>query len=172
MGASPGDLLIGTGSDMTKIQRVKPSRKRALTIAEYRRLSEFRFQIRRFLRFSEDAARRKGLEPQQHQALLAVKGLPEGQSPTVVNLAHRMQLAHHSMVELIDRITEKGLATRTRSAEDRRNMVVALTPKGEKILGELSVLTYSELQTKFVEFLDSLQTVIDDVPAASRKNKK
>ncbi|MCU1286568.1 MAG: transcriptional regulator, MarR family [Acidobacteriales bacterium] len=157
---------------MTKTERRKPSRKRALTIAEYRRLSEFRFQIRRFLRFSEKAARAKGLEPQQHQALLAVKGLPEGQQPTVANLAHRMQLAHHSMVELIDRITEKGLATRTKSADDRRNTVIALTPKGEKVLGELSVLTYSELQTKFLELLNSLQTVIEDVPESSHKSKK
>jgi DNA-binding MarR family transcriptional regulator len=142
----------------------KPARRRALTLAEYRRLSEFRYQIRRFLHFSEQNARKRGLEPQQHQALLAVKGLPAGVPPTIANLAERMQLAHHSMVELIDRITEKGLAVRSRSPEDRRNTWVSLTPKGKKVLAELSVLTYSELQTKFVELLDSLQTVINDVP--------
>src|SRR3954451_7590270 len=112
----------------------KAARKRSLNIAEYRRLSEFRYQMRRFLRFSEDAARLRGLEPQQHQSLLAIKGLPAGVQPTIVNLAERMQLAHHSMVELVDRITEKGLAVRTRSTEDRRNTCVVLTPKGEKVL--------------------------------------
>jgi DNA-binding MarR family transcriptional regulator len=157
---------------MTENSARKPARKRALTMAEYRRLSDFRYQIRRFLHFSEYNARKRGLEPQQHQALLAVKGLPAGVPPTVANLAERMQLAHHSMVELLDRITEKGLAVRSRSPEDRRNTWVALTPKGEKVLAELSVLTYSELQTKFVELLDSLRTVINDVPKKQRKKPR
>ncbi|MCU1310753.1 MAG: transcriptional regulator, MarR family [Candidatus Angelobacter sp.] len=151
---------MSTAHPDTMNHRKKTSRKRVLTLTEYRRLAEFRYQLRRFLRFSEEHARLRGMEPQQHQSLLAVKGLPEGMEPTIANLAERMQLAHHSMVELVDRITEKGLATRTRSSEDRRNTWVKLTPKGEKMLTGISVLTYAELQTRFIELLDSLQQVI------------
>ena len=145
------------------------TRKRSLTVGEYRRLSEFRFQIRRFLRFSEDAARSKGLEPQQHQTLLAIKGAPQGDDPTIAFLAKRMQLAHHTMVELVDRVVEKGLAVRKPSLTDRRSTLVDLTPEGVKVLGELSVLTYGEIQTKFVELLDALQRVVDDRPQVDAK---
>src|SRR5882757_8547999 len=110
---------MSTAHPDIKKNHKKTSRKRVLTLAEYRKIAEFRYQLRRFLRFSEEHARLRGMEPQQHQSLLAVKGLPEGMEPTIANLAERMQLAHHSMVELVDRITEKGLATRTRSSEDR-----------------------------------------------------
>ena len=142
----------------------KVARRRALTLAEYRRLSEFRFQIRRFLRFSEDNARAKGLEPQQHQTLLAIKGAPQGEQATIAFLAKRMQLAHHTMVELVDRVVEKGLAERKPSPTDRRSTLVQLTPAGSKVLGELSTLTYQEIQTKFVELLVALQRVVDDKP--------
>lgn len=148
---------------MSKAEGRGSSRKN-LTQAEYRKLSEFRFQIRRFLRFSEDAARARGLEPQQHQTLLAVKGAPTGEEPTIAFLAHRMQLAHHTMVELVDRVVEKGLALRKPSAKDRRSTLVELTPEGTRVLGELSLLTYGEIQTKFVELMDALQRVIEDKP--------
>src|SRR4051794_40432948 len=85
----------------------RATRRRNLTLSEYRKLSEFRYQIRRFLRFSEDEARSKGLEPQQHQTLLAIKGAPQGEQPTIAFLAKRLQLAHHTMVELVDRVVEK-----------------------------------------------------------------
>ena len=142
----------------------RTARRRALTLAEYRRLSEFRFQIRRFMRFSEDAARAKGLEPQQHQTLLAIKGAPAGEQPTIAFLANRLQLAHHTMVELVDRVVDKGLAERKPSPTDRRSTLVQLTPAGAKVLGELSTLTYQEIQTKFVELLVALQRVVDDKP--------
>ena len=148
------------------------TRKRSLTLSEYRKLSEFRFQIRRFLRFSEDAARAKGLEPQQHQTLLAIKGAPQGEDPTIAFLANRMQLAHHTMVELVDRVVEKGLAVRKPSQTDRRSTLVELTPEGAKVLGELSVLTYAEIQTKFGELLEALQRVVDDKPQPVSKKPK
>ena len=150
----------------------RSTRKRALTLSEYRKLSEFRFQIRRFLRFSEEAARARGLEPQQHQTLLSVKGAPAGEEPTIAFLAHRMQLAHHTMVELVDRVVEKGLAVRKPSTSDRRSTLVELTPQGAKVLGELSVLTYAEIQTKFVELMDALQRVIDDRPQIADPGKQ
>lgn len=137
------------------------TKKRNLTIAEYRKLSELRFQMRRFMRFSEDAARSRKLEPQQHQTLLAIKGAPAGEDPTIAFLAKRMQLAHHTMVELVDRVVEKGLAQRKPSTTDRRSTLVQLTPEGAKVLAELSTITYEQLQTKFGEMLQALQGVVD-----------
>ena len=105
---------------------------------DYRALAEFRFQIRRFLRLSEEAARRAGLEPQQHQLLLAAKGLSDG-TPSVRALAERLQIRHHSAVELVDRTARRGLVRRVRDGRDRRQVRVELTPRGEKILRELTV---------------------------------
>src|SRR5919206_1623843 len=98
------------------------------TAAEYRALAELRYQIRRFLRFSEREARRAGLEPRQHQALLALKGLPPDRLPTIGELAERLQVEHHSAVELVGRLVERGLVERTRAAADRRLVLLALTP--------------------------------------------
>src|SRR6185369_9323763 len=85
---------------------------------DYQALAEFRYQIRRFLHFSEQAARAAGIEPKQHQLLLAIKGLPESLRPTIGTLADRMQLQHHSAVELIDRLEKAGMVDRTRSEID------------------------------------------------------
>lgn len=145
----------------------RSTKRRNLTLAEYRKLSEFRFQIRRFLRFSEDAARSKGLEPQQHQTLLSIKGAPAGEDPTIAFLARRMQLAHHTMVELVDRVVEKGLAERKPSTTDRRSTLVQLTPEGMRVLNDLSLVTYEQIQTKFVELLEALQRVVEEKPQPS-----
>jgi hypothetical protein len=75
---------------------------REVSAAGYRQLAEFRFRIRQYLRFSEEAARSGRIEPQQHQLLLAIKGLPEGTRPTVSALSHRLCLRPHSTVELVD----------------------------------------------------------------------
>ncbi|HET6615017.1 MAG TPA: MarR family winged helix-turn-helix transcriptional regulator [Dehalococcoidia bacterium] len=106
--------------------------------ADYASLSEFRYQLRLFLRFSEDAAREAGLEPQQHQLLLAAKGATPGQEVTVGYLTERLQLRHHSTVELLDRLEVRGLVRRQRSIEDRRRVLVTLTAKGERVLAQLS----------------------------------
>jgi len=78
-----------------------------ITLSEYQSLAEFRYQLRRFLHFSEQAARSVGLEPQQHQLLLALKGLPYGRPATVSELAERLQIQHHSTVELINRMVDR-----------------------------------------------------------------
>src|SRR5512146_1158058 len=96
---------------------------------DYRALAEFRYQIRRFVRFSERAARAAGVEPQQHQLMLAVKGMPEDEQATISNLAERLQIQHHSTVELVDRLVNRSLVTRKRGAEDRRQVLVQLTAK-------------------------------------------
>jgi len=114
-----------------------------LNPAGYQALAEFRYQIRRFLRFSEQAARRAGLEPAQHQLLLAVKA--HTGEPTVSELAERLQLRHHSTVGLIDRLAEGGLVRRSRAEGDRRQVRVRLTPKGQAVLRKLSQEHRAEL---------------------------
>lgn len=85
---------------------------------EFQALAEFRYQLRRFLHFSEQVARAAGIEPQQHQLLLAIKGLPEGRTASVGELADRLQIQHHSAVELINRTVERGLIERNRDEND------------------------------------------------------
>ena len=100
----------------------------------YRAMAEFRYQIRRFLRFSERTARDSGLEPQQYQLMLAVKGLPDGERPRIGDIAERLQIQHHSTVELVDRLAKRNLVRRRRSEQDRREVFLELTPKGDRLL--------------------------------------
>ena len=118
-----------------------------LKLTDYRNLAEFRYQLRRFLRFSEAAAREAGLEPQHHQLMLAVKGAPDATGPRISYLAERLQIQHHSAVELVDRLARKGLIRRRRSGEDRREVNVQLTARGERVLGELTRHTRAELRS-------------------------
>lgn len=101
--------------------------------------------MRRFLRYSEDAARAHEIEPQQHQLLLAVKGLPKGKSPTIGELAERLQIKHHSAVDLIDRLEKSGRIVREAGTKDRREVLVRLTPEGERILRALSLEHQTEI---------------------------
>lgn len=127
---------------------------------DYRALAEFRYQIRRFMRFSEEVARKHGLEPRHHQAILAIKGLPEGVAPTVGELAERMQIQHHSAVELADRLAQRGLIRRDRSSKDRRQVLLTATPKAEKMLRELSVHTRAELRSSAPAFVRALRSLL------------
>ena len=111
---------------------------------DYRALHEFRFQIGRFLRFSEEAAREEGLEPRQHQMMLAVRATENGE-PTVGELADRLSIRHHSAVELADRLIDRGLAERVREGPDRRQVRVRLTPRGVEKLRRLSTAHREEL---------------------------
>ncbi|MGA2372170.1 MAG: MarR family transcriptional regulator [Candidatus Korobacteraceae bacterium] len=118
-----------------------------LSLADYRALAEFRYQIRRFLRFSEDAARSAGIEPQHHQLMLAVKGMPAGKRARVADLAERLQLHHNSIVELVGRLAEKGLVERHRDGKDRREVYVRLTQRGQRILKDLTIYHRDELRS-------------------------
>lgn len=129
-------------------------------IPDFKAMAELRYQIRRFLRFSENAARQSGIEPQQHQLLLAVRGLPDGLKPTVGVLAERMQLQHHSTVELIDRLVDRGFLLRLRATDDRRQVLVKLTHDGEEFLKKLSLYHLEELQTAGPKFVQILQDLI------------
>ena len=117
--------------------------KDEIPISAYQTLAEFRYQLRRF---SEQAVRAAGLEPQQHQVLLAVKGLPEGRKATISALAERLQLAHHSTVELVDRLVERGFIQRCRNEADQRQVLVILTTQGEKVLRNLALAHRAELR--------------------------
>ena len=129
-------------------------------INKYRQLAELRFQLRHFLQFSEQAARTNGLEPQQHQLMLAIKGLPPVTSPTVSALANRLCLKHHSTVELINRLVDRGAAVRRPCPEDRRQVLVELTPLGEELLAALSPLHTEELDQLAPALLQALAKVI------------
>ncbi|HEX6556643.1 MAG TPA: MarR family transcriptional regulator [Ktedonobacteraceae bacterium] len=131
-----------------------------MSMTDYRALAELRYQIRRFLRFSEQAAREVGLVPQQHQLLLALKGLPAGRKATISELAERLQIQHHSTVELIDRLVERGLIKRLRDEVDQRRVIIHLTPQGEQILRRLSLLHRHELQLAGPAFVRTLGALI------------
>jgi len=120
---------------------------RRLTLSDYQALAELRYQIRCFQRFSEDAARQAGIEPQHHQIMLAIKGRPAGEQARIGYLAERLQVQHHSAVELVDRLVKKGLIARTRSSQDRREVFVKLTARGERVLAELTLHTRAELRS-------------------------
>jgi len=133
----------------------------SLTLFDYQSLAEVRYQIRRFLHFSEQAARKAGLEPRQHQLLLALKGLPKGTRPRIGELAERLQIQHHSTVELANRLAARGYIRRQRAGEDRREVLLALTAKGVRILRELSLHHRAELRTQGPALLAALLRAID-----------
>jgi DNA-binding MarR family transcriptional regulator len=129
---------------------------------DYQALAELRYQIRRFLAFSEQAARNAELEPRQHQLLLALKGLPAGKRPLIGELAERLQLAHHSTVELVNRLAVGGYVRRAGHGRDRREVLLALTPKGNRVLRSLSLHHRQELRTQGPALVAALQQVIKD----------
>ncbi len=136
------------------------ARRREICAADYRELAEFRFQIRQFLHFTEEAARAHGMEPQQHQLLLAIKGLPKGARPTVTTISDRLCLRHHSTVELIDRLEKQGAVARQHSKEDRREVLLRLTPRGEERLRRLTVSIWPQLQVEGMALSGSLQKLL------------
>jgi DNA-binding MarR family transcriptional regulator len=105
---------------------------------EYETLANLRYSLRQFLRFSEDAAHAAGITPQQHQALLAIKGFPERDRVTVGELAERLQIRHHSAVGLVNRLVANGFLKREPGKNDRRQVQLTLTARSEKVLAKLS----------------------------------
>src|SRR5436309_12632621 len=120
--------------------------KRKLTIADYQAMAEFRFQIRKFLHFSDQAVAGAGLERGQYQLMLAIRGMPEGTRSRIRDVANRMHIQHHSAVELINRLEDGGYVRRERSEDDRREVLLALSPKGERVLSDLALYHHEELQ--------------------------
>jgi DNA-binding MarR family transcriptional regulator len=143
-----------------------------LALSDYQALAELRYQIRLFLHFSEQAARKMDLEPQQHQLMLALKGLQAGLQPTIKTLAERMQTQHHSTVELVNRLSRAGLVRRSRTGEDRRQVLLALTSKGEKVLSELSLGHKDELRTQGPALVAALESVMRPTKSARGSTSK
>ena len=119
--------------------------KRLLSELDYQRLAEFRYHLRRFLTFSEHAAAKTGLSPQQHQALLAIKGMPQ-RNVTIGVLAERLGIRHNTAVELIDRLIANGLVERRQSSEDRRRVLINLTGRAQRLLAKMSLAHRKELK--------------------------
>ncbi|MGH9091208.1 MAG: MarR family transcriptional regulator, partial [Acidimicrobiales bacterium] len=117
----------------------------SLTDQDYRDILVFRDQLRRFLAWSEDQARSAGLTPAQHQLLLAVRGHPGPERPTIGDLADHLRLRHHSAVGLVDRAEAAGLVRRVADRDDRRVVRIALRPAGDAALAHLTALHLTEL---------------------------
>jgi len=135
---------------------MSPTKKgvRALSKRDYEQLSEFRYQMRRFERFSERAAQAEGITPLQYLLLLHVKGYPERAWATIGELAERLQAQHHGVVALVSRCEANSLVERRASERDRRQVEVHLLADGEKLLARLAELHRAELLS-----LDSTFTV-------------
>jgi DNA-binding MarR family transcriptional regulator len=131
---------------MTRLQAVSSYDMPSLSAGDYRRLLEFRDGLRRFLRWSESQAIAVGLTPAQHQLLLAIKGHPGSQRPTIGEVADHLRLRHHSAVELVNRAETAGLVTRWSDADDQRVVRLSLTNAGSRRLEALSALHLEELR--------------------------
>ncbi len=131
-----------------------------LTLSDYQALAEFRYQIRQFLHFSEQAVKKAGVERGQYQLMLAIKGIPAGVRPRIRDLADRMEIRHHSAVELVNRLEARGFVRRSRAHDDRREVLLALTPKGEKVLGQLALHHHEELRSAGPQLVAALRRVM------------
>lgn len=134
--------------------------EKALTLPNYQALADVRYHIRIFFHFSEQAARRAGLEPRQYQLMLAVKGMPSDVRPRIGALAERLQIQHHSTVELVNRLAAGGYVKRERASHDRREVLLSLTPKGEKVLRELALVHQAELSSLAPDLLAALRRIM------------
>ena len=134
-----------------------------LADADYRSLADFRLQIRRFLHFSEEAARSAGMEPQQHQFLLTVRALTGSRGPTVGEIAGHLLIRHHSAVGLADRLVEHGLVERVRGDGDRRQVRIRLTAQGENTITRLSSIHRAELLNSGPLLVESLGALLQQL---------
>lgn len=128
-----------------------------VTKAHYEALAALRRTLRRFLAFSEAAASAEGVPPQQHQALLAIKGAPNGETIGIGDLAESLMVRHNTAVELSERLARAGLITRSQAIEDRRCVVLDLTPKAEAVLERLSSAHLEQLRQVTPLLIDLLQ---------------
>jgi len=144
--------------------------ERRLSRDDFQRLAEFRFQLRRFLNFSNAAAEEAGLRPQQYQLLQCVSGMPAELDPTIAHVAGRMLLKHNSAVELVDRTIEQGLLRRVPDPIDHRRILLRVTPQGERVLASLAAYHLEELDHAGPELIRALRRVLTAKPgAASRR---
>lgn len=127
---------------------------------DYETLAELRYQVRRFLRVRELAARASGVAPQQYLVLLQIRGVAARQAVTIGVLAERLQIHHHSAVQLVDRLSGQGLVERRRDGRDRRSVTVELRPRGEALLRKLALYSMAELKTEGPALASSLRRLV------------
>ncbi|MBS0332480.1 MAG: MarR family transcriptional regulator [Proteobacteria bacterium] len=138
------DSCVRFGSTLRREPLSRPGR---LTLDDYHQLAAFRLALRRFLSLTDANARKAGLTPQQHQALLSIKGAhPARQEISIGELADHLLLKNHSAVELVDRLSKAGLVSRAPSPEDRRRVLLRVTPQGEALLEAVSSASLVELR--------------------------
>src|SRR5215813_365628 len=141
----------------------------AISSQEYRALAELRYRIRLFVQQGDAQARMAGLEPQQYLILLAIRGLPESMEATIRTLADRLALKHHSVVELVDRLEQRGLVKRARSRDDRRRVLVTLLPRGEKLLEEVARHRIDELRSSGAALVTAIEALLEKDAGSARK---
>ncbi len=125
---------------------------------DYEGLANFRYLLRKFLRFSKDFLRATaGLNPEQYEALLAVKAFAAPVGLTISELSERLQVKHHSAVNIVDRLAERKLITREAGETDRRRRHVQLTAKGEKLIEELAIAHRREIRLRSPEMIKALE---------------
>jgi DNA-binding MarR family transcriptional regulator len=127
---------------------------------DFQTLADFRYQIRRFLRHREITARAAGVEPQQYLLLLQVKGLQGRGLATIGALAERLQIQHHGAVQLVNRLTRRGMVARRPTGRDRREVVVDLRPAGEAVLRRVALSSVAELQMEGPALAASLKRLV------------
>jgi len=142
--------------------------KPEITEADYGALAELRYRIRQFVHGSDAAAEAAGLEPQQYQLLLALRGLPRQTQATIGCLAERLSLKHHSAVGLVDRLEEHGYVRRQRSGRDQRQVVVSLLPRGQRALENVVRARLHELREGGHALVDALTAILKDTASAGR----
>lgn len=133
-----------------------------ITKSEYETLAAFRHSLRQFLHFSEEAAQSMGLAPQQHQALLSIKGFPGRDKITIKELAEQLQIRHQSAVGLADRLMAQGFLVREQSLTDRRQVYVTLSSKGLAILEQLSAVHKEELRRMLPKLRQLIERLSSD----------
>jgi DNA-binding MarR family transcriptional regulator len=140
-----------------------------ITDGEYHALSQLRYLIRKFLQEGDTTAHDAGLEPQQYLLLLTVRGLEPGQEPSIRTLAERLALRHHSTVELVDRLEAHGLVKRARGREDRRQVLVSLQPRGEKLLEKVVTKRIVELSSHGHALVTAISKLLEAGPEKARE---
>lgn len=139
---------------------IGPVSPKQLSDADYQDLAELRYRLRVFVAFSEEQARSVGLEPRQHQLLLAIRGLRPGQRPTIGALAERLVVKHHTVVELVDRLERVHLVQRRSDPSDGRVVLVSITQRGLAMLDRLTLAHRSELAKSAPALVGVLQSLV------------
>ena len=132
-----------------------------VTAEEYQSMAAFQYCVRRYLQFSKKTVRNADLEPRQYQLLLSIKGLSPNLRPTIAELAHQLQIQHHSAIELINRLEKQSLVSRERGTNDRREVLIRLTCAGDHKIAKLVALHITELSSVAApDFIKSLQELL------------